>query len=88
MWPLIWKRSRQSELKAAFKAYDSVRRERVQWVVESSRRQGQLLKREIPEIGNDGAKFEEDAKDRSIKILRYDWKQMVADAVGAVDAAL
>lgn len=79
---------RQSVLVAAFKAYDSVRRERAQWVVASSRRQGQLAKLEIPEIRNDLAKFEKDTTDRLATILRYDWKQMVADAVRAVDEAL
>lgn len=80
--------SRQNMIKAAFKAYDSVRRERSQWVVASSRRQGQLMNLEIPGIGKDRAKLEKDAEERLVKLLVHDWKKMVAQSICALDAAL
>lgn len=66
---------------AAFKAYDSVRRERSQWLVWSSRRQGGLAKAEIPECRHDREKFTQDCNERLKKLLHHEWKPMVDQAL-------
>ncbi|ORY60855.1 uncharacterized protein BCR38DRAFT_526396 [Pseudomassariella vexata] len=73
--------SRQKVLAAAFLAYDAVRRERSQWVVQSSRHLGELYHWEDPVIGNDSVKMKEDLAWRYEKVTEFDWKKMQADAV-------
>lgn len=79
---------RRRVLKVAFEAYDSVRRERSQWLVWSSRRQGQMVKGEVPEVGRDRTAFVKDTKERVEKIYKFDGGKEAADAVQALNAAL
>lgn len=73
---------RKSEVLAkAFQVYDTIRRPRSQWVVESSRLQGQVVKGETPEIASTAQSFLQHAIERYGKICTYDWKEAVARAV-------
>lgn len=75
-------------LKASFESYDTVRRGRSQWLVASSRRQGQLVKGEVPGIGRDRARFVEDTKERVENIFRFDGKKAVVQALEDLDAII
>jgi salicylate hydroxylase len=75
-------------LKAAFEAYDTVRRERSQWLVASSRRQGQLVKGEVPGIGRDRAGFVKDTNERVKKIYEFEGKSAAKQAVNALEATV
>ncbi|KAJ6785092.1 hypothetical protein PWT90_03549 [Aphanocladium album] len=63
---------RKDMVQAAMKIYDEERRERSQWMVRSSRRQGLLLKCLIPEVGSDMAQMREDILARSQHLQDYD----------------
>lgn len=67
-------------LSAAFEAYDAVRRERSQWLVRSSRRQGQKVKGLDPEIGKDFDKFKEDTGAFMEQFFYYDFRAMLQQA--------
>ncbi|KAK1246589.1 hypothetical protein MKX08_000391 [Trichoderma sp. CBMAI-0020] len=68
-------------LKAAFKAYDSVRRERGQWVVSSSRFAGNAAQGRNPAIGNDINLYSKDITERINKVFSYDWKSSLDQAI-------
>ncbi|KAH8705462.1 putative zeaxanthin epoxidase [Talaromyces proteolyticus] len=72
--------SKATVLANAFQAYDSVRRERSQWLVSSSRRQGQLSKLEIPEVDSN-EKFIKDTSERVTKLYFFDWKAMIVQGI-------
>ncbi|ETS85590.1 hypothetical protein PFICI_03615 [Pestalotiopsis fici W106-1] len=65
----------------ALKIYDSVRRERAQWLVESSRLQGQIVKFLNPDIGRDFEKLQAHTRMRMSKIQTYDWHDVMINAV-------
>jgi salicylate hydroxylase len=74
----------KSALSAAFSVYDSVRRTRSQWLVNSSRRVCDLYQQ--PEWADDSklVKAEtcfEEIRDRSLKIWNFDYDAMVEEAV-------
>ena len=72
--------SKARVLSAAFEAYDAVRRERSQWLVRSSRRQGQKVKGLDPEIGKDFDKFKEDTGAFMEQFFYYDFRAMLQQA--------
>ncbi|RFU81949.1 salicylate 1-monooxygenase [Trichoderma arundinaceum] len=72
--------STDQALKAAFKAYDSVRRERAQWLVSSSRHQGIAAQWRNPDIGSDIALYAKDISERLNKVFSYDWKRSLIQA--------
>ncbi|KAJ6190001.1 Monooxygenase FAD-binding [Penicillium mononematosum] len=72
--------SKARALTAAFEAYDAVRRERSQWLVRCSRRQGQKVKGLDREIGKDFDKFKEHTKAFMDKLVYYDFKAMLQQA--------
>lgn len=72
----------------AFEVYDSIRRERSQWLVASSRRQGQVHKWLVPNVGKDFDKLVKDAQERIYKIMYYDWKAMLYEANDELDRRL
>ncbi|KAL5603890.1 hypothetical protein FOVSG1_006640 [Fusarium oxysporum f. sp. vasinfectum] len=72
--------SREYALINAFKTYDSVHRERAQWLVRISRRQGELVKWEVPEIGGDWSRIHKDMDERIPQLLLFDWEAMVRQA--------
>lgn len=68
-------------LEAAFKAYDSVRRERGQWVVSSSRFAGNSAQGRGPGIGSDSNLYAKDLTERINKVFSYDWKSSLTQAI-------
>ncbi|KAL6907139.1 FAD/NAD(P)-binding domain-containing protein [Trichoderma evansii] len=68
-------------LEAAFKAYDSVRRERGQWVVSSSRFAGNSAQWRNPGIGSDSTLYAKDLTERINKVFSYDWKSSLIEAI-------
>lgn len=75
-------------ISSALKAYDSARRERSQWGVFTSRRQGRLAKSEDAEIGDDLEKFIKDTQERLHKLIHFDWEDMLAQAIKILDDSL
>lgn len=65
--------------------YDSVRRDRTQWLVASSRMQGQIVKGLQPEIGRDFEKLKTHTRSRLSQIQTYDWQTVLNDAVAELD---
>ncbi|KAH8745543.1 hypothetical protein F5883DRAFT_438798 [Diaporthe sp. PMI_573] len=72
--------SKAKALTVAFEAYDSVHRERAQWLVRSSRRQGELVKWLVPEIGKFWSKMQEDTAGRSEQLVYLDVEGMIRQA--------
>jgi salicylate hydroxylase len=75
-------------LEKAFRVYDSARRERSQFLVESSRRQGELYKREIEEVGLDWEKFVDDTRKRVHPLFDFDWQGTMTKAVDELNSSL
>jgi salicylate hydroxylase len=67
-------------LRVAFATYNSIRLERSQWVVESSRILGQLYEWQDPHAGSDPKKCAEEVRWRSHKIWDYDVESMIREA--------
>jgi salicylate hydroxylase len=72
--------SKAKTLTDAFETYDSARRERAQWLVRSSRRQGELVKWLVPETGKDWNKILKETDERTQQLLYYDWEGMICQA--------
>ena len=72
--------SKSATLAAAFKAYDATRRERTQWLVESSRKVGENFEWANPDIESNGEKCLEDLQLRGRKIWKFDIDGMLKDA--------
>jgi salicylate hydroxylase len=67
-------------IKAAFAAYDPVRRERTQWFVESSRQVCETYEWNNPDSGNDTEKCYKDIRWRSHKLWHFDLDYMMGEA--------
>ncbi|KAM0250875.1 hypothetical protein ACHAQJ_008453 [Trichoderma viride] len=80
--------TKNKALEAAFKAYDSIRRERAQWLVSSSRYQGNSAQWRNPEVGNDPDLYAKDLRERINKIFSYDWKDSLAQAMNEFERQL
>lgn len=61
-----------NDLQSAFAAYDACRRERDQWLVQSSKRAGNVYEWRVPDIGRDFKKIEEDVRNRQALVWDYD----------------
>ena len=72
--------SRRMAISQAFETYDAIRRERSQWYVTSSRRQGQLNKWDLPEIRN-GEDFVKDTMARVPQFYIHDWRREVQQSI-------
>ncbi|GES64796.1 FAD-dependent monooxygenase afoD [Aspergillus terreus] len=72
--------ARQRNIKAALQTYSSVRIERSQWLVQSSRDMGDLYEWRYPPTGEDGAKCKAEFERRSKVIWDFDVDGMVAEA--------
>lgn len=72
--------SRRIALSRAFETFDTMRRERSQRLVASSRRQGQLNKWEVPDIHNSDD-FVRDTAERSSRFYSYGWRLMVKQSI-------
>ncbi|KAL7923714.1 hypothetical protein ACQKWADRAFT_41496 [Trichoderma austrokoningii] len=80
--------ARNRALEAAFKAYDSIRRERGQWVVSSSRSAGRSAQWRNPDVGNDPNLYEKDIWKRTNKVFSYDWKSSLVQAMDEYERQL
>ncbi|KAF7540986.1 hypothetical protein G7054_g981 [Neopestalotiopsis clavispora] len=69
----------------ALKIYNLARRERGQWLVGSSRLQGQIVKFRNPDIGRDFEKLQAHTRNRMSIIQTYDWHEAMLKAVADLD---
>lgn len=69
--------SKEDVLRRAFETYDAVHRERAQWLVRISRRQGELVKWEVPGIEGDWDRIYNDMDERVPPLLSFDWEGMI-----------
>ena len=72
--------SKSNLLRAALDTYDAVRRERNQWLVESSRYVGEMYEWRDPEIGRDFGKIGHEIDWRSHRIWDFDVASMMTEA--------
>lgn len=72
-----FKGSRAEIIRTALTTYDAVRRERAQWLVESSRRIGEVFEWQDPQAGSDTEKCHHETDWRSHAIWDYDVSAMV-----------
>jgi len=72
--------SKAATIRAALSAYDTVRRERAQWLVQSSRRVGEIYEWLDQEVGRDINKCKHEAEWRAHAIWDYDIDGMIREA--------
>ena len=77
------KTSKSAAFAAAFKAYDETRRERTQWLVESSRKVCETYEWANPDIESDPEKCLKDVERRAQKIWDFDIDGMLTDTRSA-----
>ncbi|KAJ6119136.1 hypothetical protein N7523_003416 [Penicillium sp. IBT 18751x] len=65
---------------AALQAYNGVRIERTQWLVQSSREMGDMYEWRYPATGKDGAKIKAEFSQRARKIWDFDVNAMLVEA--------
>lgn len=75
------KGTRAEVLRAALEVYNDVRYERSQWLVDSSRRIGELFEWQDPDCGSDPGKLGPEIEWRSRRIWDYDIDAMVVDTL-------
>lgn len=63
-----------------FAAFDAARRERAQWLVQDSRRTGELYEWNDEGVGNDFKKIEDELRKSYAVIWDYDMDKAVEDA--------
>ena len=68
------------ELEAAFQAFSNCRKERTQWLVQSSRRTGDLYEWRAEGVGRDIEKIHAECKERDERIWEADIGEMVQEA--------
>jgi salicylate hydroxylase len=68
------------DLEAAFAAYDASRRGRGQWLVQSSRRNAELMDYRAEGVGKDFEKIRHETAERWAKIWNYDLVQAIKEA--------
>ncbi|OBT39595.1 hypothetical protein VE00_10799 [Pseudogymnoascus sp. WSF 3629] len=72
--------SKTKAVSAALQAYSTVRLERSQWLVRSSREMGDIYEWRHPATGSDPAKIKADIESRSRNLWDFDVGRMVAEA--------
>lgn len=75
-------------LEAAFRAFSDSRIERANWLIQSSRRTGNLYDWMAEGVGKDVKKIEKECRERDEKIWNADMGEMVEDAKRALGKAL
>lgn len=70
----------RKDLEAVFTTFDAIRRERTQWLVQSSRFIGDTYEWRAPGVGDDIAKVEAEINRRKAVITDFDVRQMCQDA--------
>lgn len=79
---------RYKEIELALSVYNDIRYERTQWVVESSRKNGDISEWRDESVGSDHAKFEREEKWRMDKVRSYDTDLMVEEALDMLQSRL
>lgn len=67
-------------ISAALQAYSAVRKQRTQWLVQSSRDMGEIYEWRYPNTGSDPVKIKAEIEGRSRKIWDFDVGRMVEEA--------
>lgn len=80
--------SMAAAVEAAFAAFDACRRPRTQWLVQSSRRTGDLYEWRAEGVGEDIAKIHEELQWRCDRIWKGDVSEMCAEAREELDKRL
>ena len=75
------------EFEAAFQAFSDCRKERTQWLVQSSRRTGDLYEWRT-EVGDDVEKLHQECKERNDRIWNADVGELVREAKGCMATIL
>ncbi|KAH7239969.1 uncharacterized protein BKA55DRAFT_649846 [Fusarium redolens] len=75
-----------ADIKAAFVAFGRSRRERARWVVQKSRRAGQLYEQQT-EIGSDVSKMSEELRDTLSTIWEFDTREAIKRALDDLSEA-
>ncbi|KAJ4128744.1 hypothetical protein NW765_013135 [Fusarium oxysporum] len=75
-----------ADIEAAFSAFDRSRRERAQWVVQKSRRAGQLYEQQT-EIGGDFSRMSEELRETLSTIWEYNTEEAIKAALVELDNA-
>lgn len=75
-------------LRKAFAVFDQSRRERTEWLVDSSRRAGDLYEGRAEGVGKDFAKIEKELRERYEKIWFGDIENMIQEARGMLQQTL
>lgn len=76
------------DFETAFSVFDAQRRERGQWLVQSSRITGDIYDWMDPHCGSDSEKIKKELDWRTDKIWNVDTDAMMADAESAMKKAL
>ncbi|KAI7779908.1 hypothetical protein LA080_000231 [Diaporthe eres] len=80
--------SASEAVRAAFSAYDEVRRERSQWLVKSSREVSEIYEMTYPDTGRDMEKCLKEIERRSHKIWYFDYELMLKETRIGVEGRL
>lgn len=78
----------RKDIEAAFAAFDANRRERSQWLVQSSRFIGDCYEWRAPGIGNDFKKIEHEINTRNAIVGDFDMEKMCRDCTEELTKAL
>lgn len=78
----------QVDIEVVFQAFNDLRRERGNWLVQSSAHQGNLYEWLAPGIGKDFGRMEDEINKRNRKIAEVDVQQMCNEAKSALASAL
>lgn len=78
----------RQRVEAALSVYNETRYERTQWLVESSRSNGDISEWRYDGVGRDHRKFEHEEKWRLDKIRNYDTDMMVQEALELLQSKL
>jgi salicylate hydroxylase len=68
------------DLGAVFAAFDASRRQRDQWLVQSSRRAADIYEWRSPELGRDYDRMKEDIRERQARIWNFDLDRAIREA--------
>ena len=74
--------SKEDVLVHAYEMYDSVHREPAHWLVRISRRQGEVVKWEVPGIDGNCDRIHKDMDERIPPLLSFDWQGEIRQTIG------
>jgi len=68
-------------IEKAFETYSAERKTRTQWLVNHSKRQGDLIEWSLPDVGRDFAKIEQEITASNFYIEKMDVHELCANAI-------